>query len=344
MPGGSRPEHASASATREPRSAAFRAQSTAHFIVRSRSVVKLSAARGGVIEPRHCLVMVFPVRALFGVVVVVVVASCSAPIPLSLPGARDGAAPDAGNQVVGCSPGVSATCTCPGNAQGLRVCQDDGTYTPCQCVDARVPCFPGAVQGCDCGEGFAGIQFCGEDSIFTGCVCPDLPDAAAAPDVAHTDAGIDASPDVSFDAARPDITDVPVVDVPADVPAADVCTCAPDASRLCPLPTGQVEATYRNGRCRRGTQGCAGAACWGPCLGQVDPIDEICNQIDDNCNGIVDDIVVSCGLGRCRRVVATCVNGQFTPCMPDFTQRRAETCNGIDDDCNGMIDDACRDQ
>jgi hypothetical protein len=69
----------------------------------------------------------------------------------------------------------------------------------------------------------------------------------------------------------------------------------------------------------------------------------MCNGVDDNCNGLVDDLTVSCGLGPCRRVVNTCVDGGVVPCIPDLTQRRDETCNGLDDNCNGMIDDMCRD-
>ncbi|MBN2493817.1 MAG: hypothetical protein JXR96_04430 [Deltaproteobacteria bacterium] len=52
---------------------------------------------------------------------------------------------------------------------------------------------------------------------------------------------------------------------------------------------------------------------------------EICNNADDDCDGIVDD-----GLADCK-----CADGADVP-------DPAETCsNGIDDDCNGAVDDGC---
>lgn len=47
------------------------------------------------------------------------------------------------------------------------------------------------------------------------------------------------------------------------------------------------------------------------------PTTEICNGLDDDCNGVVDDAV-----GGCQ------------PCVP-----QPEICNGQDDDCNGLVDD-----
>jgi hypothetical protein len=42
------------------------------------------------------------------------------------------------------------------------------------------------------------------------------------------------------------------------------------------------------GVCRAGTQACSAGA-WGACTGQTLPAAEICNNLDDNCNGIIDD-------------------------------------------------------
>jgi hypothetical protein len=80
------------------------------------------------------------------------------------------------------------------------------------------------------------------------------------------------------------------------------------------------------------------------CVGKVDPAVELCNGIDDNCNGTVDDGTTdtggTCGLSnsapctfgqwQCKNATKVCV-GAINPAP--------ETCNGVDDDCNGQIDD-----
>ncbi len=62
---------------------------------------------------------------------------------------------------------------------------------------------------------------------------------------------------------------------------------------------------------------------------------EICNSIDDDCDGRVDEgAEVRCGVGSCARLGPTCDVNQCVPGTP-----RTETCNGFDDDCDGTVDD-----
>jgi hypothetical protein len=61
---------------------------------------------------------------------------------------------------------------------------------------------------------------------------------------------------------------------------------------------------------------------------------ELCNYIDDNCNGQVDEGArLACGVGWCRRLGAGCNTTSCTPGAP-----RAEVCNAFDDDCDGVND------
>ncbi|HRI68401.1 MAG TPA: MopE-related protein, partial [Polyangium sp.] len=68
------------------------------------------------------------------------------------------------------------------------------------------------------------------------------------------------------------------------------------------------------------------------------PSAEVCNGLDDDCNGQVDNGIspLSCGIGACAVTAPACVNGQAGTCTPG--QPSAEVCNGLDDDCNGQID------
>ena len=105
------------------------------------------------------------------------------------------------------------------------------------------------------------------------------------------------------------------------------------------------------GLCHTGLQRCIAAVCpqmaaYGPCVGEVVPQKEICNGLDDDCDGKVDDVagsgVMCCPSMRCGKGICTpgmmecsggglaCIGGQGP--LP-------ETCNGIDDDCNGKVDD-----
>jgi hypothetical protein len=61
---------------------------------------------------------------------------------------------------------------------------------------------------------------------------------------------------------------------------------------------------------------------------------ELCNYIDDNCNGQIDEGArTTCGTGWCRRLGAGCGSTDCTPGEP-----RPETCNAFDDDCDGVND------
>ncbi len=72
------------------------------------------------------------------------------------------------------------------------------------------------------------------------------------------------------------------------------CTCVAGAVQSCFLgPPGRVHT----GACQPGTQTCEGDTefgHWGPCTGGIFPSHEVCDGLDNNCNGCADDNPLCC--------------------------------------------------
>ena len=120
-------------------------------------------------------------------------------------------------------------------------------------------------------------------------------------------------------------------------PATGSCTCSID------LNGGQRTCSAANeiGTCF-GTQSCDQAIGWSQCTAQT-PAEEICDGLDNDCDGLVDDDIESdqaCEnsneFGLCTGA-QTCVGGQGWVC--DAAIPAAESCNFIDDDCDGALDE-----
>jgi hypothetical protein len=57
------------------------------------------------------------------------------------------------------------------------------------------------------------------------------------------------------------------------------------------------------------------------------PVEETCNNFDDDCDGIIDDCVAGNAGSCCHNNCPACAKAPFI-----------ETCNGCDDDCDGIVD------
>jgi hypothetical protein len=107
-----------------------------------------------------------------------------------------------------------------------------------------------------------------------------------------------------------------------------------------PCEDGTVEACGSDvGACRPGERVCEDGA-FGPCEGERRPVAEACNDVDDDCDGSIDEdfhVGEACDgpdSDLCADDVLSCAGCSRGPDLP-------ETCNGVDDDCDGIVDADC---
>jgi hypothetical protein len=88
------------------------------------------------------------------------------------------------------------------------------------------------------------------------------------------------------------------------------------------------------------------------CVQTVFPSPEVCDGLDNDCNGLVDDMDTSCydgpagtlNVGLCHAGVSSCQlqpDGKtyaMSACVGEVVPT-AEVCNGLDDNCNGQVDE-----
>ncbi|MCK6574360.1 hypothetical protein L6V77_25035 [Myxococcota bacterium] len=114
----------------------------------------------------------------------------------------------------------------------------------------------------------------------------------------------------------------------------------------CACVDGDPCGEWRPAPCQQGVLDCTRPA-GEQCVDLVLPEAEQCNNRDDDCNGVVDDLAAAAcysgdaatrDIGACRSGTRTCDDGQPGDCLGEVLPDR-EVCNGLDDDCDGEIDE-----
>ncbi|MBX3248553.1 MAG: putative metal-binding motif-containing protein [Myxococcales bacterium] len=207
------------------------------------------------------------------------------------------------------------------NPAALELC--DGIDNNCNgSIDEGCPCTPeGLEEVCDAeragvGNCRAGMRICTADG-WTGCIGSVTP--------------------------TEEICNTLEEDEDCDGRVDEGCDCLSPLTRTCSTDVGRCVA--RQQTCR--SNGTWPRACEEE-SGVVFPRTEMCNGMDDDCDGIIDNGVGcacthgagrECGtnVGRCTRGTQTCAMGSWTECTGIGSTD--EVCNHVDDDCDGRIDE-----
>ncbi len=238
--------------------------------------------------------------------------------------------------------------------------EDDGV------VDAEPPCEEGLEEVCfvEGADGCLGVRAC-IDGAFTACEAPpedvcDGQDDDCDGTVDETfanlgepcEAGLGQCLDQGAIVCTADGAGT-MCDAIAGDPAAETCNALDDDCDGAldeEVEVGVECNTGLPGECAAGETTCeAGDTA---CVGLTGPVDEICDGLDNDCDGNTDEgplggpLSEACyegaagteGVGACVGGARLCIDGGFGACEGQVLPGE-DICDGLDNDCNGAADD-----
>ncbi len=219
----------------------------------------------------------------------------------------------AADDVFACVQGTSEPCTTSCGSTGVRTC--DGTCTWSACVAPAEICNG---RDDDCVGGADDTFACvGGTTASCTTTCASTGTRACSATTCTASA-----------TCTPPAEGCNGVDDDCDTRIDETVECSPGDMQACMTSCGTT-----------GNRVCSATCTYGSCT----PPAEVCNSVDDNCDGRIDETFTcipgsvgtctsSCGTAGSRTCSASCAWGACTPPV--------ETCNGLDDNCNSMCDES----